>query len=261
MESNWSKRFLYRDGRREMSPMLLAFIALQILLIVAVIFTIIRISDDGVAKNDTERYEKMPELTISGLKDKATFLSETAVKDIQKKAFKIVSENSESVNKSSIKATIRDGKIFAEKFGDRSNYINMIIDIPDLEQSYQVFYSSNAVINPEVSSYVLCLNEEGDKIYKNFECKSSDNESIRQTMLETYIRYYDFNYFSAYVKEDNPNAIVISPSVTYDNSKSTMDSYVEEAMQAVDALGFPSDNYYYYVRTAADVNYDNNGQR
>lgn len=260
MESNWSQKFLYKNGKREMSPILLAFIALQVLLLVAVVFTIMRISDDGVARNDTERYEKMPELTIKGLKEKASMLSENEIKDIQKKTFKIVSENSESINKSTIEATIRDNRMHVKNFGGYSRYINMIVDIPDLKQSYQVFYSSGAVIDPEVNSYVLCLNKEADMTYGDFGCKSSDDESIRETMLKTYLGAYRFEYFSAYIKDDDPRSIIISPSVTYNNSEATMNSYIQETMRAVQDLGFSPNDYTYYVRTAADVNYDNNGK-
>ena len=258
MDSNRFQLFLYENGKKKINPIVLVFLAIQLLLIIIIFIIVAWInSSNDVIDNDAERYEKLPELTIENLADKVSALTESEIKSIQKKVFEIVSENSKSINVD-IKAKIRDDNVHYIAF-DRhhTSYLNMTIDIPNLEQSYEVFYSSNAVIDPEVPTYVLCLEDDADIVYKDFKCKSSDDESIRDTMIETFIKFFDFDYFSAYISTDDSSTIVIDPSITYDNDEATKKSYIAEAKGAVESLGFSPDKYNYYVRTAADVDYIN----
>lgn len=260
MESNWAKRFLYENGQKRVRPIVFVFIAIQVLLLLVVIANIIQLNDDGGPIDDLERYKRLPELAINNLSNQAQILSDSEVENIQKKVFKIVSENSSDINTREIKAVIREGSLFAKDFNGRTKYARMIIDIPSIEQSYEVFYSSNAVIDPEVSTYALCLNNDADVVYKNFKCTSSDKESIRQQIVETYLNYFGFEYFSAGINPVAPKTIIISPSVSYNNDEKIKTRYINEVKNAIDSLGIPSSSYEYYVRTAADVNYDNNNK-
>ena len=257
MASNWSKLFLRPDGGKMVSPLVLIFIALQALIIVVVIINIVMLNDDKAANDDLERYKKLPELSVTGLANKAPDLTESEISDIQKKIFKIVSENTSNISTNEIEAKIRGENVHMRSFDENTKYLNMTIDIPSLEQSYEVFYSSNAVIDPDVSTFVLCLDDDTEKVYENFECKSSDNASIRDTVVSSYLGRFRFEYFSAYFDPEKPNTITISPSVTYDNDEATKKGFVNEVKLSIESLGIPSSRYEYYVRTAADVNYYN----
>ena len=257
MESNWSKRFLYDNGTRRVKPIVFIFAAFQVFLLIIVIASIIQLNSDSVPDDDVERYKRLPELTITGLKDKASILEESEIKDIQKKVFEIVSENTSNIKTSEVKAVIRNDNVHEHNFDGRSKYVNMIIDIPSLEQSYEVFYGSNAVIDPDNSTVVLCLDESKDKPYDGFKCKSSDSGYTRYSILKAYLNLLNFNLFSAYMSPDGSNTVIISPSVTYDNNEATKAAYIKETQDAIDSLGFAASSYNYYVRTAADVNYSN----
>lgn len=259
MESDWSKKFLMRNGERRVSPIVLVFIALQVLLLIVFLVSMAQLKDDNMAKTDAEYYANKPELTIVGLADKYPDLTEYDISNIQKKVFDIISENTSSLD-TAVEATIRDDSFHARSFNENTKYMNAIIDIPSLEQSYEFYYSSNAVLDPEVSTYVLCLDGDARIIYENFECKSSDSESIRDRIIPAYINYLnpDFDYFSIYLNPDKADTIVISPSVTYNNSETTKADYIREAKESIQSLGFSPEKYTYYVRTLADVNYDNN---
>ena len=255
--SSWSHFFIEKNGSKRLSPIATAFIIAQIVLFIVIIATVIWINTDKVPDNDVTRYEKIPELTIKDLSQKASILTERDIKDIQKKVFQIVSENTKSIDIDKVELVIRNGETHAQTFRNNSKYVSMIVDIPSLEQSYQVFYSTNAVIDPNISTFVLCLDDSIKKVYPDFKCKSSDDESIKHTIVSSYLRYFSFEYFSAYIKPDDPKTIIISPSVTYNNSEETKAKYVEEVKESIKSLGLRPDVYEYYVRTAKDVNYRN----
>jgi len=257
--SNLSQLFITSDGKRKASPILLIFIGLQALVLIIVLITIIWFNNDKVADDEATRYERIPELAVENLSDKISVLDKKEIKSIQKKIFQIVSENTNSINIDKIKATIRNDELHLQTFDGRSTYFNFILDIPDLEQSYQIIYSSNAVIDPEISTFVLCLEDDEDIIYKDFECKSSDDKSVKEKVVAAYLKYFnpDYEYFSAYISQDDASKIVISPSITYDNDEATKTKYINEVKASIESLGMPSENYTYYVRTADDVNYRN----
>ena len=260
MESNWSKRFLYENGTRKAKPIVLIFICVQALFVVFLIITLLQLNNDELPKDDAERYRRMPELSISDLSKKASILTEAEVADIQKKVFKIVSENTPTVNSTKIAAAIHNDVVNAHSFSEHTKYVNMIIDIPELEQSYEVFYSTNAVIDPDVSTIVLCPDESKELTYPNFKCKSSDDKMYsRDQILAAYLKYFNSDKFSAYVSPDNPKQIIISPSITYNNDDKTKAKYINDVKDFIKSIGLAPGKYKYYVRTAADVNYNNNG--
>ena len=257
MESNWSKLFVNKNGTKTLSPLASAFIVIQIIIFIVIIATIIWVSSDKLPNDDATRYARMPELTIKDLAKKAPILSEKDVANIQKKLFKIVSENTSSIDVDKIEATIRNDETHAQDFNGKSKYINMIVDISSLKQSYEVFFSSNAIIDPDVSTFVLCLDEHSEVVYKDFKCKTTDNAAIREKIVTSYLKYFKFEYFSAYISADDPETIIISPSITYDNDEETKAKYIDEVKSSIESLGLPSDTHKYYVRTAKDVNYEN----
>lgn len=259
MASNWSELFINNNGTKKASPILLIFIAFQALLLVVVLVTIIWFNNDKVPDDDFTRYKRIPELAVENLDNKIPDLKNYQIESIQKKVFQIVSENTDSVDTDNIKAVIRNDETHLHTFDGQSTYFNIILDIPEIEQSYRVIYSSNAVVDPEVSTFVLCLEDDEEIIYQDFDCKSSDDKSIKEKIVAAYLKLFnsEYEYFSAYISQDDASKIVISPSVTYDNDEATKAKYINEVKASIESLGMPSESYTYYVRTADDVNYRN----
>ena len=256
MASNRFKLFENDNGSMRLSPLGLAFIAFQIVLFVTIIIIAIWFNNDRQPDDDITRYERIPELTIEDLATKAPALKDTEIVDIQKKVFQIVSSNTTNINVDKIKANIRNGETHQQTFDGKSTYLNMIIDIPSLEQSYNVIYSSNAVIDPNISTFVLCLDDHTQITYERFDCKSSDDDSIKEKVVSTYLGYFWFEYFSAYINPSNPDTIVIRPSVSYDIDAKTKASYIKEVQDSVESLGIPADTYEYHVDTGENIDYE-----
>ncbi len=179
------------------------------------------------------------------------------------------STKGDTVSKSQASAYFRDGSIKTQYFEKYDvYYVRAIIDVPELEQSYEVFleYPSNkdAVNLVEYDSSdvakpysILCLDENSEKIYPNFDCHESADYSSRQKIVSSMLNYFYFDYFSPYLNPNGAGTVIISPSVTYDNDDQTKATYIEEARDAIKSLGISPDTFTYYVRTAADVNYRN----
>ncbi len=257
MESSSSPFFVIKNGSKKLSPLATAFIIIQLIFLIIVVATIIWINNsNNEPDSNVTRYKKIPELTIKDLAANAPILSEPEIESIQKKLFQVVSENASSINVSKIEAVIRNDVTHAQKY-NKSSYLNMIVDIPSLEQSYEVIYSTNALIDPDITTFVLCLDEDTEAVYKDFDCKSSDDSSTREKVVQAYLKYFKFDYFTAYVKPDDAGVIVISPAITYENSEETKAKYIDEVKESIESLGMHSDAYEYYVRTAKDVNYRN----
>ena len=257
MDNNRLRHYESNNDNKKINPVILVFAGIQAILIILAIATIVRMNSDNITEDNPAYEEKTPQFTIKDLAKKASILNQDDVTNIQKKVFKIIAKNTNSIDVNTVEATIRDDMIYQQSFGDNVKYLNMTIDVPDLKQSYDVYYSPNAVLDPEESTFVLCSDGE-ELIYKDFDCKGSDNVSIRNTIVKTFLGYFKFNYFTAYADADNPTNVIISPSVTYNNSEATKSGYIDEVRSAIDSLGISPDDYTYYVRTAADVSYDDN---
>lgn len=171
--------------------------------------------------------------------------------------------------KNETSAYLRDGSIKAQRFESYGvNYVRAIVDIPNLEQSYEIFleypdnkdaisaveYSESEVAKPYS---ILCLDDNSEKIYPDFDCHESPGYYTRQKIVANTLGYFYFDYFSAYLDPNGPGTVIISPSVTYDNDDATKAQYIEEVKTAIKSLGISPDLFTYYVRTAADVNYRN----
>ncbi|MBR3322548.1 hypothetical protein IKG13_00575 [Candidatus Saccharibacteria bacterium] len=260
MEPNWLQRFSNNDGEaKKINPVVAVFVVIQVILFVLVIITIARLKGDDVTENDVAYNKKAPELVVNGLKDAASFLKESDIADIQKKIFKVVAKSTNDINTDKIEATIRSDTVYLQSFDENTNYLKMTIDIPSIEQSYNVIYGSNAVLDPEVSTFVLCPDSKEEVVYKNFKCKNGDDESIRHKVVAKYLRLFSKrnNHFSAGAGDSSSDVITIAPS-SFNNSEATKTSYINEVKASIDSLGMSSDDYKYYVLTAADVDYDHN---
>ncbi len=173
------------------------------------------------------------------------------------------------LSKNEASASFRDGSIKTRRFENYGvNYVRAIVDIPSLEQSYEIFleypdnkdaisaveYSESNVAKPYS---ILCLDDNSEKIYSNFDCHESSDYYTRQKIVANTLGYFYFDYFSAYLDPNGPGTVIISPSVTYDNDDATKTQYIEEVKTTIKTLGISPDLFTYYVRTAADVNYRN----
>ncbi len=244
------------------------FLGIHVVLIILIVLSVSRFSQDDEVENapGQDLSAKIINATDAIPADYSGW-TETIEWELLNTILRNVDDNALDKNKAS--AHLRDGSIKTQRFEDYGvNYVRAIVDIPDIEQSYEIFleypdnkdaisaveYGESEVAKPYS---ILCLDDNSEKIYPNFECHESSDYYTRQEIVANTLGYFYFDYFSAYLDPNKQDTIIISPSVTYDNDDATKAKYIEEVRTAVETLGISPDSFTYYVRTAADVNYNN----
>ncbi len=202
-----------------------------------------------------------PVATIENLRSTLPEVSSDIEDTIERNLYALLLHNSTSgtlVN-SATSASVQEDSIRRNNFDTRGvNLVSATIDVPALRQSYSFFYGYPQEGNSNYQTFytILCPTTTGT--YTDFTCRSSSTDNnTKETILSTFLSYFDFDYFSATLDSSNQNRIIISPSVTYNNSESTKNDFIKEVKAAVDSLGIDSSSYEYYVRSAADIDYEN----
>ncbi len=252
----------------KLSPLSAVFIIFQIILVLLLVFSIPKIlqndeikdtPSEGLSATITNASDAIPEEYSDWARMVEWALLDTISENAgEKRLFE--SRASVNLRKDSIKTQ------YFEK--SDTNYVRAIADIPEYKQSYEVFlmYPSNLSAvnmveysNPDVAKpySILCIKDKTDIIYPDFDCQDSSIYLTRQKIVDKMIDNFDFDYFSAYFDPNDSNRMIISPSVTYNNSEAVKTKYIEETKAAIDSLGIPSNNFTYYVLTAKDVDYYN----
>ncbi len=172
---------------------------------------------------------------------------------------------SNTVSKSQASAYFRDGSIVTQRFEKhKTNYVRAIVDIPELEQSYEIFLeypdnkdAVNAVeySEPNIAKpySILCLDENSEKIYPNFDCHESSEYDTRQNIISNVLNYFQFDNFSAYLNTKGPGTIIIYVSAIYENDETMKTKCIEEVKTTIESLGISSNLFTYYVDAVANV--------
>ena len=241
---------------KEKSILIIAFAIIQAIFIAIIVsLASLFMHNEKISSVD---YERQSKIEIENIKSMLPDATQDYLNILSQKIAETVELNTQNFDISESKAIVRDGTFKMTKLDkDNVSFYSMIIDIPNLKQSYQIYDHYMSDSEPANRMYVLCLDQKSDIIYPNFGCKDNYPPNMRNNIVASYLGYFNFDYFSTYLDPDDPGTIIISPSVTYDNDAATKSRYIEEVKAAIDSLGISSDHYQYYVRTAADVNYHN----
>jgi len=238
------------NGEEKVGLPVIIFGVFQILFIVLLVVSInVLNSNSGDAENS---YGTASSVEIKDLKKTADYLPEERVEAIESVLFGSVSENvaSGTVIGEQV-ATIRESHI--KKFDEQNlTFLNLIVDLPELKQSYQVFnfYSDegvkNAYIDMNESIIVICVDED-DEVY-TFDCKSTYNsEETRESVARKILQMVIFEQFSISINDENLVNISLGDI--------SGDEAIQEVKKAIEELGF-KDIYKYYVMTDSDYTFN-----
>lgn len=141
------------------------------------------------------------------------------------------------------------------------HYVNFIVDIPSLEQSYQIFHewsddNSNKYYLVNMATLIMCPTTDQVK-YSNFNCKDKFNHHGQNYIVSEFIRYYNFNYFTVSIHGDY-SQVDINP-IKLDVSDSEKDSYIQKTKSTIQSLGIYPEIFTYHIVDPAELNYDNSG--
>ena len=193
------------------NPATLAFIAVQLLFLVLALVSLHNFASEKTAIESNSPTVSQVALANPGVLKYTGGQLET----IKKELFRLVEVNTE--NAASFKnptAKIREDAIYRESFSSKNiEYLSFIVDIPDLEQSYQVFHEWSTIKDnpnalPNESVIVLCL-EDSQKIYENFDCKDIYGQRTRTPRLFRYLAWHNFDgLFISYPDSTQQNIAV-----------------------------------------------------
>lgn len=163
----------YRDSKKYGALTLFTIMA-EFIIIVIIIFSI----SDFLKTDNKARDPSQYNIEISNFRQEISNINKSGIKDIQFSLHDIVWLNNGNINEPNpIKATIRAESVKKQKFTKDNIYqVYFVIDLPDLEQTYQVNYvystidKYNSKLPANYYAMAYCPNEQ-QKIYSNQICR------------------------------------------------------------------------------------------
>ncbi|MBQ3352759.1 hypothetical protein IJG89_00175 [Candidatus Saccharibacteria bacterium] len=186
------------EQKVRVDPIKIAAVIIQVLFIIVAIVSIRQI---------LEPKRIMLEVDVAGLNQEVPGLPDFGRDEIEFYVYRAVSHNNPTNQVIKNGFSIREGSLISKYYEDANiNYVNFIVDIPSIEQSYRAAYvwsdkKNNEYISPNVNVAVTCLNED-EMIYDDFGCKN-DSMYSAQTVVALIMRAINYRL------EDN--SLVMEP--------------------------------------------------
>ncbi|MCR5699972.1 MAG: hypothetical protein K6G49_00865 [Candidatus Saccharibacteria bacterium] len=248
MDNNLSKLQAYI----RQNPVLVSiFVLLQIIFVILLIFVI---------KNlNTSTFEES-NLPVSNLKQDLQDLPENSVETIQTALYDAVATNQGTLNSiEDSDARVREGTLVNLYFEKQNmHYVNVIIDIPSIQQSYQIFNEwsdnpTNQFYMLNMATMAMCLSKD-QIIYQDFNCKDKYNQKGQNIVTAEFLKYFTFNQFTPILRNSDLSTVYINP-VSFDINDNTKQSYIQETKDAISSLGISPDIFKYKVQSLDDLDY------
>lgn len=220
------------------------FVLLQIFFVIILAFFISKLNSNNYSVSN---------LPISNLKSDLESLPENSVEAIQSALYDNVTTNGGTLSSiSDSDAKVREGTM-TELYFDEINmhYINFIVDIPSIEQSYQIFNEwSDNKSNPHyltnLTTMVMCPLESQIE-YSSFKCRDSYNHNGQSLIASNFLPLLDPDSYSTLIQNSKAPYIVVIAPKAFMVDDDTKTSYTKQTEENIKSLGFPSDAFNYYV--------------
>lgn len=237
------------------------FVTLEIFFVITIIVILSNLLGTNNITTDINSY---PAASIENLHSSIPELSSKMADTIKRQLYTALLDNSSKnyILNSVTNANIVEGSIKRNYFDTRGGVtlISAAIDVPESKQSYSFFYGYPDQGNNDFQTFytILCPVSDNVGSYADFDCNNSfEGNDSKKDILASFLAYFDFEYFSAYLDPNNPSRIIIGSLINYNISEETKNSYIKNVRTAVDSLGMDPNEFEYYVRTAADIDYEN----
>ena len=219
----------------------------------AIIINIISQSNN-VKTWDNQSYVKIDQSAIENIE-----LQNNYLEDIARALTETIALNTPDFSVSDSSATIREDSISLVEFPRYTfNALSFIVDIPNLEQSYQVYYKYPTGTAAEISYgenpyAILCLDDSSQIIYSDFNCHTPYPANTRQKIVTEYSRFLEFDNFTISFNESNPTLIEITPATNVADAVGEL--YIAETKSAIKSLGVSPNSFTYKVTKPEDLNF------
>lgn len=213
----------------------------------------------NIQKGDrlSEDYKSQPKIKIKDMSKELKDLPENERGIIAQELTRALSLNTNEINLNNTVAEIREGYTKKSYTHQNLTFYNMIIDIPELEQSYRIYHEyskdeTNKFFTYDKTTIATCVYDQKFQKYK-FECNSRYEKSEDERILRKYLTFESFGTFSASLGADN--SILITP-IAQNFSAEEKENSIKAAKEAIKGLGFNPESYTYSVIDAASLTYE-----
>lgn len=244
---------------QKISPLILAIIIGQVIFMIILVAII---HNKTTEENKTLTYNNQPTITLdidTTLSDDID-LSDHQINDISHSLTNTIELNTSNLNIPGAKAIIRNNSLTSKEFNTYNfKTLSFIVDIPNLEQSYQIYY--NYPMDPDAETFlsedtdssssnnlhILCIEESSQIIYPNFECHSASPSDLRYSIIQSHINLLEFDVFSTSIDKDNPHQINLKGF--HRAIDHLDDSHIAQVKDAISSLGISPDLFTYHIKT------------
>lgn len=233
---------------KQSNLILAVFISFQLLLIILVAVSLPRLFfNDKIGEIEINR---QPQIVVNDLLDDIPSLYTDNINHIQRALFNTVKQNHPEIS-TSLSSTIRSDSIKTHTFEQlNSGFFSAIFDIPEIHQSYQVYYGHTSITGNEAPNdfiSILCAPDATN-------CKDLASQPSKYDIVSRYLKLFNFNYFSTFIKNDEPSKVYINPTKR-DVSEAETNSYLQETKNTIESLGVSPDLFTYEIIKPSDLNY------
>lgn len=217
----------------------------QIVFLVFAIITLKNLlsTDSEVAKIGINNYSSVPNLSAFNLDDTKKSVIEGSLNQI------VALNTTGSVSK--YNAKIREGSAYSLYVKDIDiHYLNLIIDLDDLKQSYRLIYRyADSYPNPSAPendpAIFFCL-DESELIYGEFNCSDNYPKNIKDRVLYEMVKRKTFSNFTVGLLGDVYKNETLSFHLnTINDDRATLNSAISELSNYLSSLGFNLNDYEY----------------
>lgn len=245
------------DNNTKKIPPIILFAALAQAIVMLILIVIIV---NSLNRNDKiENRNSQPTITLEDFSINETTLPTNYLEDLTHSITDAVILNTTDLNVPNSNAIVRSNSIGLVNF-ERKKFkaLNFIIDIPTLQQSYQVYYKYPSDLNlddPFINNprAVLCLEDASLMIYPEFNCQSSYPSDTRHRIATDYLKFLEFNQFTTSINPQHPNQIIINPITDVSDAVGSL--YIDQIKNALTSLGISPDSFEYRIQKKQDLDY------
>lgn len=227
-------------------PLLILGLLQVLFIIVAAISIKNMMQDEKINPDDTSRQSS---ISIERLSSKIPEISSDSKDEIQRELLRIVKNNTTDVDFGSVEAIIRDESIHANFFETENlGEVNFIVDIPELSQTYQLFYEyspdlNNSYLEKNDRIIALCV-EPSEVKYQDFNCNGFYTQGTRNFLVQKYLEFADFENFYAEILDEDYSVVRVCP---FYHNETDGDLFIEETKEMIRSFGVSPDLFTYQI--------------
>lgn len=243
----------------QINPILTILVIIQLLFIIFIVIAVSNILNDqnNVAKVDIDDYSDISSGIVIDSTNDLDADTDFALDDTKKSViggilYDVVSLNNID-NIQNNKATIRQNSVHYAYIDDLQIYfLNFIVDLEDLGQSYHIVYRwadeyPNENVPTNEPAIAFCP-QEHELTYGDFGCKDNYDGDAQSLVVYDLLRYKEFSDFTVGLSGDvyNGEALKLRINTTSDED-SVKSAAIEEVSGYLTELGFNLNDFEYTV--------------